>query len=225
MKDFKSTAGDLGQKSLSVIKRVQYNAPVTLSFALVSMLALLLAHITNGESNGWLFSVYRAPLTDPLTYLRLFGHAFGHAGPAHYINNFVLILLVGPMLEEKYGSKQLAVMMAITTLFNGLLFITISEGRMLGASGIVFMLILLSSFTNLQKGRIPLTLILALIIFVGREAVSGVTVADNISHVSHIMGGICGAVFGFILNKKKLMQTEQYEPPKPEVAEEAKKEV
>jgi membrane associated rhomboid family serine protease len=222
MKDFKLTAGELGQKVLCVLRRVQYNAPVTLSFALISMFALLLAHISNGASNGWLFSVYRAPLTDPLMYLRLFGHAFGHAGPAHYINNFVLILLVGPMLEEKYGSKQLAVMMAITTLFNGLLFITISEGRMLGASGIVFMLILLSSFTNLQKGRVPLTLILALIIFVGREAVSGVTVADNISHVSHIMGGICGAVFGFILNKKKLTQTGQQEAPAPEEPEDKK---
>jgi membrane associated rhomboid family serine protease len=205
------------QKILGPFKRIQYNAPVTLSFALIGLFALLLAHLTNGASNGWLFSVYRAPLTDPLMYLRLFGHAIGHASAAHYLNNFVIVLLVGPMLEEKYGTKQMAMMMVITALVNGLVFITVSEGAMLGASGIVFMLILLSSFTNLQQGRVPLTLVLALVIFIGREAVSGATTEDNISHLSHIIGGICGAMFGFILNKKKLAAMQiPSEPKEPE---------
>ncbi len=206
MKSFNLNLGESAKKIIGPFKRIQYNAPVTLSFALISLFALLLAQLTDGASNAWLFSVYRAPLTDPLMYLRFVGHAFGHANPAHYFNNFVIILLVGPMLEEKYGGRQMALMMLITSFINGLVFMAVSEGAMLGASGMVFMLILLSSFTNLQKGRIPLTLILALVIFVGREAVNGATVTDNISHLSHIIGGVCGALFGFMLNRKKLAQ-------------------
>lgn len=186
---------------MNPLKRIQYNAPVTLTFALVSLVALGLAYLTDGQSNRLLFSVYRASLTDPLAYFRVLGHVFGHANMSHYFNNFVIILLIGPMLEEKYGAKWLALMMLVTALVTGLLFIAVSEYAMLGASGVVFMLILLSSFTNLQKGRIPLTLILALLVFVGREAVSGATVADNVSHLTHIIGGLCGALFGFLINK------------------------
>ncbi len=192
-------------KLISPFKRIQYNAPVTLSFALLSLFALLLAHFTDGATNQWLFSVYRSPLTDPLMYLRLFGHAIGHANTAHYVNNFMIILLLGPMLEEKYGTRQMIIMMLITAFITGLLFLAFSEGAMLGASGVVFMMILLSSFANLQKGRIPLTLILATAIFIGREVISGATVSDNISNFTHIIGGVCGTAFGFIFNKKNFI--------------------
>jgi membrane associated rhomboid family serine protease len=193
---------------MNPLKRIQYNAPVTLTFALVSLAVLGLAQITGGASTRLLFSVYQAPLTDPLMYVRLVGHVLGHADITHYFNNFVLVLLVGPMLEEKYGAKWMAIMMLVTAFVTGLLFMLVSKNALLGASGIVFMMILLSSFTNLQKGRIPLTLILALIIFIGREALTGATTESNISHLAHIAGGLCGALFGFFLNKEHLKEAE-----------------
>jgi membrane associated rhomboid family serine protease len=183
-------------------KRIQYNAPVTLTFTITCLLVLWLAHATGGQSNELLFSVYRSPATSPFYYLRLFGHVLGHADAAHYFNNFVIILLVGPMLEEKYGAKSMIFMMVVTALVTGILFIAFYEHGMLGASGIVFMMILLSSFVNWQKGRIPLTLLLALIIFIGRELIAGTGAASNISHMTHVIGGVCGAVFGFILNRE-----------------------
>ena len=186
---------------MNPFKRIQYNAPVTLTFALLSLAVLGLSRLTGGASDRLLFSVYSAPLTDLLFYPRLLGHALGHAGMAHYFNNFVIVLLVGPMLEERYGGKWLAIMMAVTAFVTGLLFVLISEHAMMGASGIVFMLILLSSFTNLKKGKIPLTLILALVIFIGREAFYGATTESNISHMTHIIGGLCGALFGFFMNR------------------------
>jgi len=188
---------------MNPLKRIQYNAPVTLTFALLSALALLLAIQTDGASNRLLFSVYRAPLTDPLMYLRLFTHALGHSGTTHYLNNFIIILLVGPMLEEKYGTKWMIIMMVVTAFITGLLWVIMSPYTKLGASGIVFMLILLSSFTNLQKGRIPLTLILAVVIYLGREVISAATLDDNIAYMSHIVGGVCGALFGFVVNKHR----------------------
>ena len=186
---------------MNPLKRIQYNAPVTLTFALLSALVLGLDYYTGGTSNRLLFMVYRAPLTDPLMYLRLFTHALGHSGVAHYINNFIIILLVGPMLEEKYGAKWLIIMMVVTAFVTGVLWIVMSPYAKLGASGIVFMLILLSSFANRQKGRIPLTLILAVAIYLGREVISAATMDDNIAYMSHIVGGVCGALFGFIFGK------------------------
>jgi len=191
---------------MNPLKRIQYNAPVILSFALLSLLALGLAELTNGSSNFLLFSVYRAPFTDPLMYLRLFTHAIGHANLSHFFNNFMIILIIGPMLEERYGSKWLIIMMVITAFVTGILHIAISDAAKLGASGIVFMLILLGSFTNLQRGRVPLTLILALVLYIGREimAVTAADVDNNIAYMTHIVGGLCGATFGFIANKEAL---------------------
>ena len=186
--------------------RIQYNSPVILTFALVSLGALGLAAITGGYSNRLLFAVYRAPMTEPLMYVRLFTHAIGHANLTHFIGNFILILLVGPMLEEKYGGKMLAIMMVVTAFVTGVLHVAISEHAKLGASGIVFMLMLLASFTNLQRGRIPLTLILAMFVFIGREIISSQTadIDNNIAYMSHIVGGICGAAFGFVANREKM---------------------
>jgi len=143
-------------------------------------------------------------------YLRLFTHAVGHANMTHYLNNFIIILLVGPMLEEKYGPKMIIIIMVITAFVTGLLWVLVSPYAKLGASGIVFMLILLSSFTNIQKGRIPLTLILAVIIYLGREVISAATMDDNIAYLSHIVGGICGALFGFIVNNSKPRRSSDY---------------
>jgi len=186
---------------------VQYNAPVILTFALISLGALALAHFTDDRSNQLFFMVYRAPLTDPLMYLRLFTHALGHADMSHFISNFFIIMLVGPMLEEKYGGKWLIIMMVVTAFVTGILHVAVLPfpHAKLGASGIVFMMMLLGSFTNLSKGRIPLTFIFALFFYIGREVMiyANAGATTNIAHMTHIVGGLCGAVFGFIINKDK----------------------
>lgn len=190
---------------MNIFKKIQYNAPVILSFTLISFLVLMLNMLTDGLSNLNLFSIYRSSPTDPLLYIRMFGHVLGHVNIDHFFNNFVLILLVGPMLEEKYGSKKILLMIISTALFTGIAHLALSQNAaLLGASGVVFMFILLSSFVSLQKGRIPLTLILCIFVFIGKEAAAGFFVADNVSRITHIFGGICGAVFGFWLNRHKL---------------------
>ena len=51
---------------------------------------------------------------DPLTYVRLFTHVFVHSNWSHFRNNFLTILLIGPMIEEKYGTMNLLYMFLIT---------------------------------------------------------------------------------------------------------------
>ena len=187
---------------MNPLKRIHYNAPFTLTFALAALAVLGLAKLTNNASNVRLFSVYRAPLTDPLTYVRFFGHVLGHADLQHYTSNFLILLMVGPLLEEKYGSGPLAVMTAITALITGVIFVVITGGSaLMGASGVVFMLILLSSFANIQAGRIPLTLVAAFAVYIGQEIFRGITSSDNVSQLAHIVGGACGVVCGFYATK------------------------
>lgn len=184
--------------------RLQYNSPVVLTFALLSLGALGLGAVTGGRATGALFCVYRAPLTDPLTYLRLFGHVLGHSGYAHYLGNMMLLLVVGPPLEEKYGSKRLLLCILITALASGLVQVILFPGTaLLGASGIVFMMIVLSSLAGMREGAIPLTLILVVALYLGGEIVDAVTVRDGVSHLTHVVGGLCGAALGFGMSRRR----------------------
>ena len=179
---------------------IQYNSPVVLTFSLLSLGALLLGELTGGASTGLLFCVYRSPLTDPLTYVRLFGHVLGHAGYGHFISNIMLLLVVGPPLEEKYGSRRLLVCIAITALVSGLVQVLLFPGAaLLGASGIVFMMIVLSSLAGMREGAIPLTLILVVLLYLGGEIAAALTTQDSVSQLTHVVGGLCGAVLGFAM--------------------------
>ena len=188
---------------MNKLEFIQYNAPVVLTFTIISLFALLLGEMTGQASTFAVFSVYRSSPADLLFYLRLFGHVFGHANFEHFFNNFLILLLVGPILEEKYGAKNIIIIMGFTALITGIVQIAFFNTVLLGASGIVFMFIILASFVNLKQYRIPMTLILVLFVFLGREFYSGVFVEDNISRITHIVGGVCGAIFGFVLNKRR----------------------
>ena len=178
--------------------RFQYNAPVIVSFALLSALALGINILTGGQANKLLFSVYRCSLRDALCYPRFFLHTLGHAGYSHYINNMLLLLVIGPAMEEKHGSKKILIFIAVTALVTGLAqFIFFPGSALLGASGVVFMLIMLASLAGADDGAIPITLILVAVLYLGGEILNGVAKSDEISQFAHILGGVCGVVFGF----------------------------
>lgn len=178
---------------------LQYNSPVVLTFFFISFIVLLINWITKGKSNNALFSTYRSSMLNPMTYVRLLTHIFGHLNWSHFMNNFLYILLIGPMVEEKYGSINLLIMIAITALVTGVINNLFSNYRLLGASGIVFMLIILSSLVNIQSGKIPITLILIFIFYIANEIISGIFKKDNVSHMGHLVGAICGCVYGFYI--------------------------
>lgn len=183
---------------------ISFNSPVVLTFSIICFGALILGYLTGGYTNQLLFSVYRSSLASPFTYLRLIGHVFGHAGWDHFIGNMTLLLVVGPLLEEKYGSQNIAFVMLATALITGLVnFIFFPHVMLLGASGIVFAFILLSSFTCMKDGKIPLTFILVVIIYIGGQVYQGIFVKDNVSNLTHIIGGGVGSALGFAMSGKK----------------------
>ena len=178
--------------------KIRYNAPFTLSFALLSVAVLLIDQLTNRILTSTVFAVGATMnLANPLHYLRLFLHIVGHGDWAHLMSNMAFILLLGPILEEKYGSKRLFIMVAITALVTGILNVVFFPTGLLGASGVVFMMILLVSFTNIRRGEIPLTFILVVLLYLTQEIIR-MFQTDQISQFAHIIGGLCGSIFGFL---------------------------
>ncbi len=184
--------------------KVTINAPIVLGIVGISFIATLLGYITGGLTSRVLFTTYRSAIWSPMTWIRAFTHIFGHADWSHYIGNMSYLLLLGPMLEEKYSSKTLAGVVAVTAFSTSLVnYLIFPNVALCGASGVVFALILLSSFTSFKQGEIPLTFILVAVFFIGQQVIEGIFVRDNISNLSHIVGGIVGGFLGYVFNVKK----------------------
>ena len=184
--------------------RLSFNAPAVLTFTALCVIAQLISMLTRGESNRVLFSVYRASLLDPLTWVRCFTHVLGHAGWEHLLGNVMYILILGPMIEEKYGTATTAFIMAATALVIGVINMVFFPGVMLlGASGIVFAFILIASITIREDNTIPVTFILVAVLYLGQQIWQSLFSQDNVSQMAHIVGGAVGAVLGFLLGRAK----------------------
>ena len=183
---------------------IDLNAPVILWLTGIALVVLIINTITPVNMIS-LFGARRTGLLDPMQYVRLFTHVVVHADIPHYIGNFMMILAIGPMVEEKYGSNRLVLIVIITAFVTGLFKVIFFPGVVLvGASGIVFMLILMASFTNIKQGRLPITVLLVAVLYIGNEIMLGLFTPDNVSRVSHIIGGLCGAVFGVVVHANKI---------------------
>ena len=185
--------------------QLSFNSPVILGFTIACFAVLVIDKVTGGTSTSLLFSVYRSSLLSPLTYLRFFGHVLGHAGWEHFIGNIMMILVVGPLLEEKYGSSNMLFVILATALVTGIVnFIFFPHTQLLGASGVVFALILLASFTSFKEGKVPVTFLLVAILYIGEQVYDGIFIQDNVSNLTHILGGAVGSGLGFVMNKNKM---------------------
>ncbi|MBK8052205.1 MAG: rhomboid family intramembrane serine protease [Saprospiraceae bacterium] len=176
--------------------KIKWNAPVVLTFALICTGVYIANKFMLGKLMP-LFTVYPSvDWTNPFSIFSLVSHVAGHASLEHLLGNLTFILLLGPIIEEKYGSSRLFYMILITALITGLINIFFFNTGLMGASGVVFMMILLVSFTNVNAGEIPVTFILVALLFVGKELLQSVEV-NQIAESAHIIGGLCGSFFGF----------------------------
>ena len=181
-------------------RKIYLNAPITLGFSLICIIALLLNMVSSGKTNVLFFSTYGSSLLSPMTYIRLLGHIFGHANVDHLVSNLLYILLLGPMLEEKYG-KRLIIVILSTAAVTGIVHNLLSPNTMLlGASGVVFAFIILASITGNEEG-IPVTLIIVALLWIGSEIYTGIPTADSVSQLTHIVGGLTGGIIGLAFKK------------------------
>jgi membrane associated rhomboid family serine protease len=180
--------------------KIKYNSPVILTYTIISIAVLILT-FSNAVS-GLFISPANLSFSDPLFYFRLISYAVGHTGWGHLMGNLLIILLIGPLVEEKYGSARLLEMFFITALTTAVLNAAIFSNSLIGGSGLAFMLILLGSFSNIKSKEIPLTFVIISVLFIGNEVAASLKV-DRISQFSHLAGGFIGAFYGFLRTVKR----------------------
>ena len=175
--------------------KITYNSPVILTYAVISIAALMF--FPGSVILAFFSSPAHFSFKDPFFYFRLVSYIAGHGSWAHLTGNMTIILLVGPLLEEKYGSGKLLEMILATAVATAIINALLFPESLVGGSGVAFMLILLASFSNIKAGEIPLTFILIAVIYFGGELITALR-ADNVSQFGHITGGLIGAGYGFV---------------------------
>ncbi len=174
--------------------KLDYNSPVILTFALACLLATFLLEQV---SDQWLiFFAVDGHFDGPMDFLNVFTYVLGHGSWSHLLGNMILLLLIGPVIEERHSSFGTFLMIGVTALLTGVLNNLFFDTGLLGSSGIVFMMIVLISFSNVKRGRIPVTFILIAILYLGREVFASISQDDSVSQFAHIVGGLVGAAFG-----------------------------
>ena len=144
-----------------------------------------------------LFCVYRSSLKDPLFYIRLFGHVLEPRRVGALPEQHAAAAGGGPAHGGKIRQHPLLKGIVLTALVTGVLqCVLFPRTGLLGASGIVFMLIMLSSLAGFSGG-IPVTMLLVAALYFGQQVYDILLVHDNVANFMHIVGGLCGTAFGY----------------------------
>ena len=151
--------------------------------------------------------------------------AQAHSSTGHLTGNISIILLLAPMVEGRLGSRAFVGLLVFTSVVGGLANAILSSRGIIGASGIVFMLIMLTPlalsapaaprppaspnggvetvFSSLVRpatkaNHLPVTFVLLFALYVGKELTLMFS-DDGVSHLGHLVGGLCGAGVGLVL--------------------------
>ena len=174
-----------------VKEKVEYNSPVILTFIIICCALCIANYVTLGLVNNLL-------ALRKLLSIQLVTHIFVHGDINHLTNNMLVILLVGPMVESKYGSGRTAMMILITSVIIGVLTVSIFHVGLLGASGIAYMILALSACSNIKNNKIPASALILLLFIVVSQILSAIFVRDNVSQGAHIIGLFMGVAWAFI---------------------------
>lgn len=186
-----------------------YDAPVTITFALLALVIFILdTFVFKGSFSGqWLLTPTVAEGFLPFSFsdfpsiVRLFLHVFGYTDPAVLICNLIFILLLGPAMEERYGSVIIGIMIFVAALFSGVLSACFCKVPACGAEPVVFMLVLLCTMMHLSRSKVSASSLAVIALFIGmlvlRKNLNGV-----VGVVIVVAGGLCGSLFAFLTSPK-----------------------
>lgn len=109
----------------------------------------------------------------------------------------MLFLLLSPNLEKKQGWMEYLFCLAVTAALIGVAHLVFGRGNtvLIGASGWVFMMILLSTFTSAEVGTISVPTLIVAALY-GWQEIRAAFAPNHISQFAHLLGGACGLLFG-----------------------------
>ena len=187
--------------------KFSYDAPVTLSFVIISALLFLLSNYI--IKNGALAGILASPTSQagslpfivkaPLSYLRLFLYVFGSDEVTNYITDILIILMLGPAMEERYGSVIIGIMLFVSALFSGVLNASFCAESLIGPVPLVCMMTFLTAFMSFSNKTVPITFIATIIAFGYLAINSGM---GALRFIICIAGGLCGSLFAFLTSPK-----------------------
>ncbi len=200
----------MSKKSFKLI----YDSPVAVSFVLLSLLLYVLDSFALKGKLGAFFSV-PSPFnfSKPIMYFSLVFHVFANDTWQHFFVDSLMIMILGSVLEERYGSSFLGVMIFISCLVSGVLSVCAHAHGIQGASEVVFTLIILSAMSLLLKKQLSCTWILIFVFYIA-YGVSGIASPNSSLSSSgffqksipvfiSFVGGVCGSLFGLLACPKK----------------------
>jgi len=150
-----------------------------------------------------------------LELFQMFSYILGHSSWDHLLGNTSQILILGNIIEEKFGSIKLAKMILITALTGSCATFLVNAFNVhlrglnygytvRGASGIVYSFWVLASVVGNKSGKIPLELLIVLSIILTSSVFNFYWYpSTNISHMGHVIGGITGGVLGLIYAERQ----------------------
>ncbi|MCO5260845.1 MAG: rhomboid family intramembrane serine protease [Crocinitomicaceae bacterium] len=176
--------------------KITFNSPFILGFTILASFILTLSYSIGGhlsiltlngnfDYQNWQF------------YMGLLLYPLSHSGISHLVSNFSVILLIGPILEKQMGWQKLLMISSVTTIVIGITHVIISDNGLIGASGLVFLYIVLVSLSDANNKEIPLTFILVVMLFLGQEILASFK-EDQISHLAHIGGGVMAILYKYV---------------------------
>jgi GlpG protein len=191
--------------SKKFLRRLSIGAPVVVGFAFTCILLHVLNRtVLYGISNFLGVNSDFRPKS-PMEYVRLVTHIFGHKDMEHLRSNMNYILLVGPSAEAAFGSKNIVLVMLVVAISSGLTHMLFGPNHthQIGASGVVFALILLNSLVSAKSGKIPVPFVMTIFLWMGDEMWKFFFATDEISHHAHLVGGIVGTIAGYAIHQRE----------------------
>ena len=177
-----------------------YHYIVTIGYFLICFLIFILNALFKNKVTSFL-KIRRGSIFNPMNFIRLVTSGFCHTDFTHFRNNFVFILLLGPILEEKFGSLVFLEMLFITTVVSSLFHLLFYDSSAIGASDNVYMMVSLCGICCATDEKIPITFVLLFLFFVLGEIILMFfyIIWDSVGHDGHVVGALCGIVFGYFL--------------------------
>jgi GlpG protein len=177
--------------------KITFHSKGTLYLSLLCVLGGFVVMTMSKTSVSQLFMLNGdAQFDNWMWYVSLLTYVFGHSSIEHLLGNMSLLLILGPIIELKYGTQRFVMMSIITAIVTGVLHTLLWDNHLLGFSGLVFMYIVLSTLLNIRNREIPFTFILVVVLYFGMEILSSLK-ETQISHFAHLFGGAMGAFWGF----------------------------
>lgn len=133
---------------------------------------------------------------------------FLHAGLDHLFFNMYALLLFGPLIEQRIGSKRFLTFYIVAGILSSLGFVLFKPiGSAVGASGAIMgviglVIILFPNLKVLFFFIIPMTMRTAGIIFAIIDIIGLFNASSGVANIAHLVGLACGLLYGNFLSRK-----------------------